>query len=247
MKIGSKIPLLLAGCLVLLGLCGCQSNEYYHDQAVQKARSYLLEELEDMPFMDQEYIKFNRPFLLVEQISSGYRTGMVQVCICWMTPGNPDVYMVYGVSGVRMIDWSPQRIIRRNFNNPNKDYVKIAATAADDLLKALYPMLDAAAVNHIRFTMPGVWKCNIPLDSNPGSTLDETELKRAEELPRYVLAWQITQGGQQAWAYYGGTAKNDQLEGFKNYFSGVCSDAEFRSSMTSADPVIAPFGAREQK
>ena len=247
MKLWSGLPLWLMAALTLAVLCGCRSNEYYQDQAVQKARSYLLEELEDMPFMDQEYIKFNRPFLLVEQITSGYRTGMAQVCICWMAPGNPEVYMVYGVSGIRMIDWSPQRILRRNFNVSGKEYLSAAGTAADEMLKSMYPLLSTESINHIRFTMPGVWKCSFALNSNPDSKLEGDALKKAEAMPRYVLAWEVTEKGQKYYVCYGGTAKNDQLEGFVKYFSGLYSAPEFQLNITDEKPVIAPYGAVENK
>ena len=61
--------ILFAEMLFAAGLCGCQSVGYYQDQAVQTARSFLLEESPDIPLMEQEYIKFNRPFLMVDRKS----------------------------------------------------------------------------------------------------------------------------------------------------------------------------------
>ena len=47
---------------------GCASAGYYQDQAVQSARAFLLEEMPEIPLMEQDYIKFNRPFKTVQII-----------------------------------------------------------------------------------------------------------------------------------------------------------------------------------
>lgn len=237
-------------CIVLFAalaaslLCGCRSDGYYHDQAVQRAREYLLENNPQMPLMEQEYIKFNRPFILAEQLSGSYRSGRAQICICWMTPGNPEVYMVYGVSGVHMIDWQPQRIISKQFKRPDENYLKHAQAAADALIQSQFSLLSAASVNHIRFSLPGVWKCKFALDSNPGSDLTGKALAAAEKLPRYVLAWQITENNETVYAVYGGTARNDRLDGFKAYFSGIYSEADFRANILDSKALIEPFGGK---
>lgn len=223
-------------------LCGCRNDGYYQDQAVQSAREYLLENNPQMPLMEQEYIKFNRPFILAEQLSGSYRSGVAQICICWMTPNNPEVYMVYGASGVRMIDWEPQRIIRKQFKRPDEQYLKTAKTAADALIQSQFSLLDVESVNHIRYSLPGVWKCKFALNSNPGSTLTGKALADAKKLPRYVLAWQIRQNGKTAYVVYGGTARNDRLEGFKAYFSGIYSEADFKANLTDPQALIEPFG-----
>lgn len=229
--------------MAVFTLCGCYSDGYYQDQAVQRAREYLLEEMPQMPLMEQEYIKFNRPVILADKISSGYSTGVAQICICWMVPGNPEAYMVYDASSVRMIDWRPQRIIRKNFNrNPEEDYLKISTAAAKKLVQSQFSLLTPESVNHIRYTLPGVWKCKFPLDLNPGSKLDAKALARAEKLPRYVLAWQITEKDQVIYAVYGGTARNDRLEDFQYYFSGLYGQAEFEANLLDKKPLKEPFG-----
>ena len=79
--------------VVALGifLCGCHSDAYYQHQAVERAREFILEEQPQMPLLEQEYIKFNQPFILAEQIHGGYRTGIAQICICWIPPNSPDI------------------------------------------------------------------------------------------------------------------------------------------------------------
>ncbi|MBR4956224.1 MAG: hypothetical protein IKZ31_00580, partial [Lentisphaeria bacterium] len=109
-KIRLTVITLSAMLLTAIITNGCASTGYYQDQAVQSARAFLLEEMPEIPLMEQEYIKFNRPFLMVSHLSGNQSTGTFQICVCWMTPDNPDVYMVYGTSGKNMIDWVPQKV-----------------------------------------------------------------------------------------------------------------------------------------
>ena len=242
-----KICLLIGCFCCMLLLCSCQSDGYYQEQAVQEARAFLLEELPEMPLMDQEYIKFNRPFFLVSQLSGSYKTGMMQVCICWMTPDNPELYMVYGASGVRMIDWDPQRIIRKNFNNPQQAYIAAANGAANTLLQNYFHLLSVPSVNNIRYTLPGVWKTKLPLNSNPDCQLTAEELAEAEKLPRYILAWELKDKEQVSYAAVGGTAQDDTLKNFRSYFSGIYSPAEFAAAQLEPQALIAPFGGSWEK
>ena len=66
MKKWNLLLLILIALSTVLSLSGCRSDGYYQDQAVVSARKYLLAENPAIPLMEQEYIKFNRPFMLVE-------------------------------------------------------------------------------------------------------------------------------------------------------------------------------------
>ena len=242
-KLFSVSALLLTAILFAGSLSGCRSDGYYQEQAVKSAREFLLDEVPAMPLMEQEYIKFNRPFMLVSYINgNSYSTGQMQICICWMTPGNPDVYMVYGTSGLRMMDWSPVRVIRKNFKHPQHTFLKLAGRASYELLQMQFGLLSTASANHIRFTLPGVWKCNFALNSNPESKLSAGELAKAGKRPRYVLAWKFTENGQTFYSVYGGTAADDSLKNFKYYFSGIYSEANFFAGVVDRKPLIEPFG-----
>ena len=234
------LPLLGAALLAMV-MCGCRSDGYYQEQAVASARDFLLEETPDMPLMEQEYIKFNRPFMLVSHINGrNYSTGQMQICICWMTPDNPDVYMVYGTSGLRMIDWNPIRIVRKNFKQPQNTFLTLAGKASYEFLQMQFGTLSVASSNHIRFTLPGVWKCKFAINSNPECKLSAAELSAAEKLPRYALAWKITEKGRSFYAVYGGTAKDDSLKDFKYYFSGIYSEENFFAGTADVKPLIEP-------
>ena len=239
--------LILAVCALslLTLLAGCQSDGYYQARAVEAAREFLLKESPDIPLMEQEYIKFNRPFLMASQLDGSYTTGVAQICVCWMTPGNPDLYMVYGASDMRMVEWSPKQVIRKRFVTPRHNYLVLVQKASDALIQKQFGLLSAKSVNHIRYSMPGVWKCKFPLDLNPGSTYSESELAAAGKMPRYVLAWKIQEKNGVFYSIYGGTAEDDNLKNFKCYFSGIYGEAEFQSNLLDAKPLIAPFGGTE--
>ena len=192
--------LMLSAASVILLNSGCRSQGYYQDQAVNEARAFLLEEMPSMPLMDREYIKFNRPFMLVSQISGSSSVGQAQICICWMTPDNPDTYMVYGVSSLRMQDWSPIRVICKRFETPDANFLRIAATASYELLQSNFELLSVASVNHLRFSHPGLWKTSFPLNIDPGCELTAEKLAAAEAAKRYVLAWEIVENGNKFYA-----------------------------------------------
>ena len=234
-----RLPALL---LTLTALAGCNTRGYYQECAVERARDFLLSECPDIPLYEQEYIKFNRPVFLTAPITKGYATGVSQICITWVVPDNPEYYMVYGTSGANMIEWSPIRIIRKNFTRPDKNYLAVSDLVRNTLLQSQYSLLSAASVNHLRYTLPGVWKCRFPLDFNPETPYSGEELKRASELPRYVLAWLVTEGGREYYVFGGGTAGDDKLTGFKLYFSGMLEAERFREELTAPEPLIAPFG-----
>ena len=143
MKKTNFIP--LAALLLTMLLSGCRSDLYYRSQAVEAARTFLLEESPQIPLMEQEFIKFNRPFILAEPLGQNYHSSLMQICICWMTPDNPEAYMVYGVSSVRMIDWEPLRIVRRQFKRPDQSYLQAAAKASDELVQRQFPLFQRAA------------------------------------------------------------------------------------------------------
>ena len=236
--------ILFAVMLFAAGLCGCQSVGYYQDQAVQAARSFLLEESPDIPLMEQEYIKFNRPFLMVSHLSGNQSTGTFQICVCWMTPDNPDVYMVYGTSGKNMIDWVPQKVIKKSFQLPQKHFLTLAQSASAEMIQKQFGVLTIKSVNHIRYTLPGVWKSKFPLDSNPENPIAPEVLAEAKKLPNYVLAWELEEAGKKFYSVYGGTAKDDKLTDFKYYFNGIYSESDFKANIADIKPLIAPFGGK---
>ena len=232
----------LAMLAAVLLTAGCATRGYYQEQAVEKARKFLLKECPGMPFYDQEYIKFNRPVLLIAPITQGYATGLSQICVTWLVPGNPESYMVFGTSDSRMLSWDPVRVLRKNFERPQQPYLTAATVVRNYLLQNQFSLLDPESLNHVRYTLPGLWYCTFPLDFNPEIPWTQEELEKVADRPRYVLGWKITENGREYYVFGGGLAADETLMGFQLYFSGMLPAEEFRTNLTDPEPVIAPFG-----
>ena len=102
--------------LLLIFLCGC-STVYYQDRAVTKARAFLLKSDElELTRAQIEYVKFNKPVILMSELLQASPFGYYQFCITWKIPGIDEAAMVFGFSDQRMIDWSPNRLIMRDFS-----------------------------------------------------------------------------------------------------------------------------------
>ena len=233
---------LAAVVIAALCFCGCASRGYYQDRAVEKARAFLLKNCPDMPFYDQEYVKFNRPVLLTAPITRNYATGQSQICVTWLVPDNPESYMVFGVSDSRMLSWSPVRVIRKNFDRPQRPYLLAAETVREYLLQNQFSLLSPESLNHVRYTLPGLWHCGFPLDFNPEIPWTQEELEKVAERPRYVLGWKIVENGREYFVFGGGLAADETMTGFQLYFSGMLTAEEFQKNLTDPTPVIAPFG-----
>lgn len=221
---------------------GCASRGYYQDRAVEKARTFLLKNCPDMPFFDQEYVKFNRPVLLTAPITKGYATGINQICVTWLVPDNPESYMVFGTGDSRMTSWDPVRVLRKNFDRPQRFYLLAAENVRDYLIQNQFSLLSPESLNHVRFTLPGLWYCSFPLDYNPEIPWTQEDLEKVAERPRYVLGWKITENGRDYYVFGGGLAADETLAGFQLYFSGMIPAEEFRQNLTDPEPVVAPFG-----
>ena len=232
----------LAALTAVLPFSGCATRGYYQDRAVEKARACLLKKCPDMPFYDQEYIKFNRPVLLTAPITRNYATGLSQFCVTWLVPDNPECYMVFGASDTRMLSWDPVRVIRKNFDRPKRPYLLAADTVRDYLLQNLFSLLSPESLNHVRYTLPGLWRCSFPLDFNPEIPWTQDELEKVADRPRYVLGWKVVENGRDYYVFGGGLAADETLTGFQLYFSGMLAEEEFRKNLTDPAPVIAPFG-----
>ena len=80
-------------------LCGCHSDQYYHNEAVERARKYLLENSSDLSSEQIYFVRFNAPVLLHAPVLSGGTASANrlsaekhQVCVTWMIPGKKELY-----------------------------------------------------------------------------------------------------------------------------------------------------------
>ncbi len=184
--------------VIAVFLVSCKSDDYYREQAVISARKYVLKNSKDLDIIQQEYIRFNKPVIMAENILGKYpdaKTSIMagetsQVCIAWVVPGEKDAFIVFGTSDNRLFDWSPYRLIRKSYKT--REYNKI--TAFSDAAKyAMNNMLYLSTEqrNRVRFGVPQIVKTKFPLDFNPMGRLKQEDVDQLKALPLQTsFAWE---------------------------------------------------------
>jgi hypothetical protein len=178
----------LAVCLFFMA--GCYSELYYQEQAVQRARAFLLENSRNLDQLQLDYIRFNDPVLLSDPIYSGRKknnmnmginTELYQICVAWQIPESDELIMVYGASNAKMEHWYPERLIRKNYITGKKELqlplTKIRNYAVTNFVREL----TAAELNTIRFSLPAVAVTDFAVSSDPQVKLSETMRETAEK------------------------------------------------------------------
>lgn len=163
----SMIILLLAGLLLLN--TGCQTENYYQAQAVERARKYALSELKDLPETQRDYIRYAPPEVMEAMVFQREKDGkktskrnLVQKCIVWKVPGLDYDIVVYGVSSRKMIDWYPEQLIKKRFVAADPDLEKAKQAAVVYAMNHLTWLSDHER-NRIRFSDPLILSTCFPL------------------------------------------------------------------------------------
>ena len=244
----SKIAVFL---LAAIGLFGCHSDHYYHNEAVKRARQFLLENTADLNSEQINYVRFNAPVLLHSKVIGGGKmvpdylpVELHQVCVTWIIPGKEDLYMVFGVSTGRMSDWSPNRIIKRSFLKSKA----VLPAAADSCVKYaqnnFFNRLDSDEICIVRFTTPYLYATDFDLNFNPTGELGDKELaetrSKAGEKRQYSLVWKLHRRNL-VFSGLGGAG----FVGWDFAMAGLLTDAELsphlkKELMTPAD-YFKPF------
>ncbi len=184
---------------VLAALFGCQSDIYYQNAAVDRAREYLLENAPELNVAEREYVTFNAPVLLYDEQADAAGTGLFytrqpgQICVSWKIPERKEFYMVVGYSDSRMLDWYPNRLLRREFS----DRQNVAATAVKNaqqfVYANLYTNLATSAATEVRFTEPEIFISQFPVEEvlNLTGTPEENQqaIKNAAEKTQFSMLW----------------------------------------------------------
>ncbi len=177
---------------------GCRSPEKYQEMAVQRAREYLLKKAHDLTTLQREYVKFNKPWIMSEQMlgpmtedAGGFSPEQTPIhfCISWVIPGKEEVYMVYGVSTPSMAMWFPERLIIKNFVKPDKitdSAVKAGRTYGFNTLQ----MMTLDNLNRMRFTPPEIVRTDFGLSLDAGDRgIPKKEAEALLKLTQNSLVW----------------------------------------------------------
>lgn len=197
----SKVTAVFSAFVLLGTLCGCRSDIYYQNRAVERARAFLLKEAKDMELHQQEFIRYADPVILHSHIlgktSHGLQeqleTELRQICVTWQLPGQQGVYMVYGVSNGRMAEWQPERVIRKTFVNDASPLAAAAAQAVNYTVNNLAGDLNKVELNKIRFTAPALHMTNFEVSVKRPEDPEERaafDAKHAQKV-QYSLVWEL--------------------------------------------------------
>ena len=215
--------------------CGCQSDRYYQQRAVQRAREFLLKEARELTPAEAARVRFEDPVLLtVEMLTFGLNsldTGRQPIYITWRMPERNLEYLVFGVSTVRMDDWYPNRLIRKTFKHP-ESLVPVAAQAARKYaVDNLQAQLSIEELNRVRFQHPWVLLTDFELNLNPKGDLDRKALELAvtntKNSTQYSLVWKGDDENAPQVVFCG--LSKPSLTGWKINFAGVLDADEVRA------------------
>lgn len=226
----------LLALLLLAGLfCGCQSDRYYQQRAVERAREFLLEEARELTPVEAARIRYEDPVLLTEKMI-GFRAqhldvGRQPIYITWRMPERDLDYLVFGVSTVRMDDWYPNRLIRKTFKHPVSMVPAAAGIARQYAVKNLQAQLSVEELNRVRLQHPWVLLTDFELNHNPKGDLDEKArqlaVERAKQSTQYSLVWKGDDPNAPQVVFCG--LSKPSLAGWQINFAGVLDAKEVQS------------------
>ena len=222
--------------LLAAGICGgCQSDRYYQQRAVQRAREFLLKEARELTPAEAARVRFEDPVLLTVEPTSlndgPIDTGRQPIYITWRMPERNLEYLVFGVSTVRMDDWYPNRLIRKTFKHPISTVPTAAQAARAYAVQNLQAQLSVEELNRVRFQHPWVLLTDFELNFNPKGDLDakavELAARAAKKSTQYSLVWKGDDENAPQVVFCG--LSQPSLEGWRINFAGVLSAEEVRA------------------
>ena len=181
--------------------CGCRSDIYYQNRAIEQAREFLLKEAKELDWRQREFVRYADPVILHGHILGTVHYGapdqlgseLRQICVTWQMPEQKGVYMVYGVSGGRMQYWVPERLIRKEFVKVPTPLADSAAAAVKYAISNLSEELTAEELNFVRFTAPSLLMTNfevtLKLPEDPAEKAAFAEA--AGRKMQLTLAWKL--------------------------------------------------------
>ncbi len=229
----SSFRILLAVIACCAALTGCRNTAYYQDRAVTRAREYLLENAPELTPTQVAYVRYNKPTLLTENVFSrgfggwGANSERSQICVTWLIPECENVYLVFGVSSIRMDDWYPNRVIRKVFPKPDRIRLAAVGTARNYATSNLFYDLSVKEYNLVRFADPKIVRTKFELSLDPDKKLTAEELAALQKQTQFALVWPLTGEGKSVVICGLGNA---DLGGFKVNFGGKLDDAELAAN-----------------
>lgn len=187
--------------VLCLTLNSCKSREYYVEQAVEEARKYALEKLPELSPLQRNFIRYNKPVLMIENymgreffaVTPIGGNDFAQMCVMWQVPGEDLPVIVCGLSDHGIRGWSPNRILRRKYDDGNVSRDNAARQA---MLYVVNNMLYLSSDDmiRVRFAPPESFASDFPLDLNnrPENVQEASRNLKGQ----YSFAWPSTDKGK---------------------------------------------------
>ena len=203
MKFNGKSLYLLAATVIAMLFCGCRSDIYYQNRAIERARVFLLKEAKDLTWQQREFIRYSDPVLMHSHIIGSRGLGTTtslsseqrQICVTWQIPGKKELYMVFGVSGARMANWYPERLLRKYYVTRSAPLAAVSAEAFNYARNNLFSDLSPADLNRIRFSAPALIESNFAVSVSAPASATPAEKAAFEEAHgkkmQLTLCWKL--------------------------------------------------------
>ena len=209
--------MLLAAALAALAfLSGCRTD--YTKSAVERARTYALNNLKGLSDNQRNYIRYTQPEIYENIIYPRYviplDTGIEHVevddvrrfpvapqhdlmhsCVVWTPPDLGAKVVVAGEGERSMLFWEPYRVIVKRYD-PGDAGLKSATSAASSFVRNNMLYLSTAELNRVRFDNPEAVYTRLPVEpeqekvelSSWEEYLNEKEGKTPEVVPNTQLS-----------------------------------------------------------
>lgn len=206
------IPSLLAALCLASAMTGCRTTEEYREQAVGRARTFLIANAPELTPEQIAFVRYNAPWLLQQNIIGSVpitslrrlSNNQRQICVTWRIPGLRPIYMVYGTSDARMIDWEPLRLIRKVIVPIDKEFNRAVGSCRSYMRNNLYFQISAEDYNWIRFSNPAVRESRFELALNPDGMLTAEQVAALQKgRTQYSLIWRSLSEPGFCWVFSG--------------------------------------------
>ena len=235
------VPAVFCICAALMLLfCGCRSDRFHQNRAVDEARSFLLKNAPELSPAQVAYVKYNDPFFLTGNGLEGKVTGIKQVCIVWDIPDAGQLYMVFGASRERMDNWTANRLIRKNYVKSSPHITSAVAACRTFAVTNYLETLSNSDLNIIRFSNPEI--CLTSFASRSGKSIhnpNDLSLNKFDEVitlktpsanaVQISLLWKISDNN---YAVFCGEAVNESLAGWNLNFAGIMPENEAKPAIS---------------
>ena len=185
----------IMAALAVLVLTGCRTD--YTKNAVERARSYALNNLKGLTDNQRNFIRFTQPTIYENIVYPRYvipldagniahieiddvrrfpvspQHDLMHSCVVWNPPDLGAHVVVAGDGERSMMFWEPYRVIVKHYD-PGDTGLKSATSSASSFVRNNMQYLSTAELNRVRFEKPETIYTRLPVDPEGSDPEDLT-------------------------------------------------------------------------